>query len=292
MGVVLGIVARNLRLFFRDRMNVFFSLLAAIILFALYTLFLGNLQSASLETSFPDATSAELKAFVDTWMFAGIVGITSITTGLGALSVLVEDGASGRFRDFLVSPIRRGQLVLGYLLAALIISLVMTLVVLIASLAYMFFVSGVTLPLPSLLLVLAYIALSAAAFTALSAFIASFISTVASFAALSTIVGTILGFIAGAYLPVGVLPEGVRAVVNALPFAQSAMLLRQELTAGTLATLTGGQPAAEEFLREFYGIDLVVGDWSVPTGYVVAILAAMVVVFFALASARIRARIV
>jgi len=113
MGVVLGIVARNLRLFFRDRMNVFFSLLAAIILFALYTLFLGNLQSASLETSFPNATSAELKAFVDTWMFAGIVGITSITTGLGALGVLVEDGASGRFRDFLVSPIRRGQLVLG-----------------------------------------------------------------------------------------------------------------------------------------------------------------------------------
>ena len=40
----IDIVRRNLRLFFRDRLNVFFSLLGAIILFVLYTLFLGNLQ--------------------------------------------------------------------------------------------------------------------------------------------------------------------------------------------------------------------------------------------------------
>ena len=76
MGVVNTIIGRNLRLFFRDRLNVFFSLLSAIILFALYTLFLGNLQTTGLQESFPDATTAEIKAFVDSWMFAGIVGMT------------------------------------------------------------------------------------------------------------------------------------------------------------------------------------------------------------------------
>ena len=41
MSIVLAILSRNLRLFFRDRMNVFFSLLSGLILFFLYTLFLS-----------------------------------------------------------------------------------------------------------------------------------------------------------------------------------------------------------------------------------------------------------
>ena len=107
MRAVGSIVRRNLRLFFRDRMNVFFSLLGAIILFVLYTLFLARLQIDGLGETFPDATEQEIRAFVDSWMFAGIVMLTTITTGLGALASLVEDGESGRFRDFLVSPVRR-----------------------------------------------------------------------------------------------------------------------------------------------------------------------------------------
>lgn len=97
MSVVLTLMSRNLRLFFRDRLGVFFSLLSALILFLLYTLFLGSGQVDDLQQSFPGATEAEVKAFVDTWMFAGIVGITAITTGLGAMNVFVEDSASGRF---------------------------------------------------------------------------------------------------------------------------------------------------------------------------------------------------
>lgn len=292
MGVVRTIVGRNLRLFFRDRLNVFFSLLSAIILFALYTLFLGNLQTTGLQESFPEATTAEIKAFVDSWMFAGIVGMTSITTGLGALGVLVEDAASSRFRDFLVSPIRRGQIVAGYLLAALIVALLMTLIVLVISLLYLWLVDGVVLPPLSVLRIVGWIALSGAAFTALSAFAVSFLSSNSAFSAMSTIVGTILGFIAGAYIPVGSLPDAVREVINALPFGQSAMVLRREFTHGTLDTLTGGVPEASDSIATFYGIDLTVGDWAVTAPYVAAILGGMIVVFFALASARIRARIV
>ena len=55
MSVVCAIVGRNLRLFFRDRLNVFFSLLGAIILFGLYTLFLGNLQTDDLANALPGA---------------------------------------------------------------------------------------------------------------------------------------------------------------------------------------------------------------------------------------------
>lgn len=291
MGVVLDIMGRNLRLFFRDRLNVFFSLLGALIVFLLYALFLSNLQTSSITNAFPQADEADVRGFVDSWMFAGIVAMTSITTSLGALAVFVEDAATGRFRDFLVSPIRRWQLVLGYLLATVVVSLIMTTIVLIVSLVYLYFVDGFVLGLPYLARVIGWIVLSCVAFAALWAFIVSFIRTTGAFSGLATVVGTVIGFLAGAFIAVGLFPEAVRNVVNALPFAQAAMLMRQEFTDESLSALVGGQQQAIDELSAYYGITTFVGDWEVTVPVVVAILAACAIVFTTLAAWRIRARI-
>lgn len=291
MGVVLAITGRNLRLFFRDRLTVFFSLLGALIVFLLYALFLSNLQTTSILAAFPEAEVAQVRGFVDSWMFGGIIAMTSITTSLGALGVFVEDAATGRFRDFLVSPIRRGQLVLGYLLATVVVALVMTLIVLGVSLAYLFFVDGVVIAPAEIARTLVWILLSCVAFAALWAFVATFVRTSGAFSALATIVGTVIGFLAGAFIAVGLFPDLVRSVVNALPFAQAAMLMRQELTADTLSTLVGGQPQAIDALSAYYGVTAFVGDWEVTVPIVVAILAACAVAFTTLAAWRIRARL-
>ncbi len=291
MNIVGNLMQRNLRLFFRDRMGVFFSLLSALILFLLYTLFLGSNQIDSLQQSFPAATRDDVKGFVDTWMFAGIVGITSITTGLGAMNVFVEDSSSGRFRDFLVSPIRRETLIVGYLLSAAVVALIMTTVVLIISLAYLYLVDGVRFDAGAIAAVYGFLVLSCVAFAALSAFAVSFVRTAGAYSALSTIVGTILGFLAGSYIPVGALPEGVRNVVTALPFMQSALPIRQEMTADSLQILAQDQPEAVTELEELFGITASIGDWTVTNTYVVIILAAMTVVFTLLAAVQIRRRI-
>ncbi|MFJ7750105.1 ABC transporter permease [Arthrobacter sp. NPDC097144] len=291
MNIVGTLMSRNLRLFFRDRMGVFFSLLSALILFLLYTLFLGSNQVDGLQESFPAATRDDVKGFVDTWMFAGIVGITAVTTGLGAMNVFVDDSSSGRFRDFLVSPIRRETLIVGYLLSAAVVALIMTTVVLIISLVYLYLVDGVSFDAGTIATVYGFLALSCVAFAALSAFAVSLVRTAGAYSALSTIVGTILGFLAGSYIPVGALPEGVRTVVNALPFMQSAVPVRQEMTADSLQALTGGSPEAVTELQELFGITASVGDWAVTNTYVVIILAAMTVVFTLLAAVRIRRRI-
>ncbi|WP_104102164.1 ABC transporter permease [Arthrobacter sp. 08Y14] len=291
MNIVGNLMLRNLRLFFRDRMGVFFSLLSALILFLLYTLFLGSTQIDDLQQSFPGATRDDVKGFVDTWMFAGIVGITSITTGLGALNVFVEDSSSGRFRDFMVSPIRREQLILGYLSSAGVVALIMTTVMLIISLVYLYLVDGISFSAGQIATVYGFLALSCLAFAALSSFAVSFVRTAGAYSALSTIVGTILGFLAGAYIPVGALPEGVRTVVSALPFMQAALPIRQEMTADSLQVLAADQPAAATELREVFGITASVGDWTVTNPYVVFILVAMTVVFTLLAAVQIRRRI-
>ncbi|MET0297958.1 MAG: ABC transporter permease [Microbacterium sp.] len=291
MTAVLAIVRRNLRLFFRDRMNVFFSLLGAIILFVLYTLFLARLQIDGLQQTFPDASEHEIRAFVDTWMFAGIVMLSTITTGLGALATLVDDGESGRFRDFLVSPVRRTQLVLGYLIAAVVVAVVMSMIVLVLSILYLGILDGTWLTPLTILRIAGITVLCCAGFTALSALIVSFIRTNAAFSGFATVIGTVLGFIAGAYIPVGSLPTAVASTINALPFAQGAMLLRREFTDTTLTSMVGDSAEAAESIREFYGIDAYVGDLLVPAGIAFGVLVAMAIGFTALSAGRIRARI-
>lgn len=291
MSSVLAIVRRNLRLFFRDRMNVFFSLLGALILFLLYTLFLGNLQRSDIEKQFSGASSDHVFAFVDSWMFAGIVLIGTVTTGLGALSVLIEDGESGRFRDFLVSPTRQRSLVLGYLLSAIVVALIMSAVVIAVSVLYLGLVSGLWLGAAAIARIALLTLLCCAAFTALCAFIVSFVRSSSANSALNTVVGTATGFIAAAYIPLGALPHSVANAISAMPFAEAGMLLRREFTASTLTELTGGNAQAGAQVRDTYGIDLAVGDQAISPGFVVLILIVMTIVFTFLAAMRIRSRI-
>lgn len=289
MSIVLAILSRNLRLFFRDRMNVFFSLLSGLILFFLYTLFLARLQVDGLATTLPDATEAQITAFVDSWMLSGIVLLTTVTSGIGALSTLVDDRASGRFADFLVAPIRRTHLVLGYLVSAIVVSIIMSSVILVLTVVYLGTVREVWLGPEAIAAGVGVMILCCAAFTALAAFGASFLRTAGAYSAFATVLGTILGFISGAYIPVGSLPGPVASTINALPFAQGAMLLRRPFTHDTLDAVTGGNGTAAESLRTFYGIDLYVGSAMVPVWLAVAVLAAVAVGFTALSAGRIRA---
>lgn len=118
----------------------------------------------------------------------------------------------------------------------------------------------------------------------------SFLPTTGAFSGLSTLVGTLTGFVAGAYIPLGALPDAVRDGVSALPFAQSAMLVRREFAAAPLEALTGGASPQTTDLARAYGLELQVGG-VVPVGIAAAVLGLMAVVFTVLAVIRIRARI-
>jgi multidrug/hemolysin transport system permease protein len=285
------LTGRNLRLFFRDRAGVFFSLLSALILIALYALFLGDLQVDNLTEAFPDAASGDIHWFVNAWVFAGITMITTLTAALGAMTVYVDDRASGRFSDFIVSPLRRLELILGYLLSSFLVSLTMTLVILAVGQLYLLTQGNEVMSLDEAGEALAFVTLSSLAFAAMSSFAVTFLRSSGAFAALSTVVGSVIGFLAGAYIPVGTLPDEVGNVVNALPFAQSAMLIRQPMTAQALDALASDQVKAADAVSSFYGISAKVGDFAVTPAFAVGVLVAGFVVFAALGARQLARRI-
>lgn len=82
---MLALIQRNIKLFFRDKMTVFFSLLSSLILIGLYFVFLEG----TLSVEVADYIDPDLIMF--NWLIAGILAINSISTTLTAFGTKVKD---------------------------------------------------------------------------------------------------------------------------------------------------------------------------------------------------------
>ncbi|MGO1385492.1 MAG: ABC transporter permease, partial [Arachnia sp.] len=187
MRSTMALVGRNLRIYFRDRASVLLSLLSAVILLLLYLLFLGSLQVENLREELPNASDNDIASFVGSWVHAGIVMITTLSTGLAALGAYVDDRVSGRFKEFRVSPIRRWQLVLGYQISAVVVATLVSVVVLFGGSLLLKLLYGHSPSAMDLLASVGLIVLLSTAFAALSSFLLTFVSSQGAYTAFSTI---------------------------------------------------------------------------------------------------------
>lgn len=286
--MIAQLVGRHIKLFFRDKGAVFFSLLSPLILFALYFFFLGNVQLESLAESVPNVEESTLQAFLYSWVYAGIVMIAAVTTGLAALNIFVRDRASGQFTDFAVSPVSRWKIIVSYLLSTAVIAIGMTTVVYVLGQVHLLALGADAPSLTTILDTVWRYSLVALSFAALSSLAVTFLKSEGAFTSVSIIVGTALGFVAGVYAPIGALSTSVANILNALPFAQGAVLLREPFVADSLAKLSESQPQQLiDGLSDTYGLQAVVGDHAFTTLQLSAILASIAIVAVVLATLRI-----
>lgn len=274
---MMAFVSRNLKVFFRDRASVFFSLLAVFIIIGLYVLFLGDVWLQNL----PDMPGA--KALMDSWIMAGLLAVTSMTTTMGAFGTMVDDRAHKLIKDFNASPIRHSQVAGGYILSSFTIGIIMTLITLILAELYIAGGGGALLTLGALCKVLALLLLAALSNTAMIAFLISFFKSNNAFGTASSIIGTLIGFLTGIYLPIGMLPEGIQFVIKIFPVSHAALLLRQVMMEVPMQTVFAGAPAEmmEGFQQEM-GVLFKMGDTVMTTWTSIAILLGAAVVFYAL----------
>lgn len=89
MNEILTLMGRNIKIYLRDKVAVFFSFLSVIILLMIYILFLGNqFTSPSLEAIM---SQAELDFFKYSVMMPGVLVLNTITISMGNLGTLIED---------------------------------------------------------------------------------------------------------------------------------------------------------------------------------------------------------
>jgi len=268
-----AMVVRNLKLYFRDRISVFFSLLGVMVIILIYILFLGNMIADEVGNFAGDVA----RFFTDSWVMAGVIASASITTCLGGLGLMVEDRARKITMDFESSPLPRAQLVLSYVIAAVIIGLVMTTFTLLLGELYIVIYGGRFLSFPSLLKVLGIIILTVSASSAMVFLMVATVRTPSAFGTLSTLVGTLIGFLTGVYVPIGNFPEFIQRLIKVVPVSHAAVALRQVM-------MDEAVPLAHipEEVRVFMGIQFQFGNRIMPFWGHLSVLLATFVGFYAL----------
>lgn len=284
---LLTLTGRNLKVFFRDKTSVFFSLLAVFIVIGLYVLFLGDIMAKGLSHH-----GGDMRFLIDSWIMAGILSVTAVTTTMGAFGIMVEDRANNIIKDFSSSPIRRTTLAGGYILGAFIIGVIMSLVALVLFEVYIVAQGGALLGLAAMVKVIGIMLLSVLASSAMVFFIVSFFRSTNAFATASTIIGTLIGFLTGIYIPIGNLPEAVQAVIKVFPVSHSAALFRQAVMEAPMASVFANAPAAaQEQFSLSMGVVYRFGDTLTTAATSIWVLVATAAVFFALAALNMRRKL-
>jgi len=287
VSVVLQLAGRNIKIYLRNRMSVFFSFLSVLIIIGLYALFLGKVQVDGIRSQV--GSIAGIGPLVSSWIVAGLLAVNAVTVSLGALGAMVYDVEQKRFTDFVVAPVSRAAVVASYLVSALAIGLIFTFVALVGGELYIVASGGQVLGLIPALRVAGILALAVISSASIMYLLVSFLRSGSAFGVLSTLLGTLIGFLTGVYVPLGILPQSVQRFVLFIPFSYTAAMLRQAFCEAPLAVVFHSAPAqASPSYVRMYGIRLFWSNTEITVPTMLLILAVVTVVFLLLSALRLR----
>lgn len=271
----LGIlVKRNIKCYLREKSNIFYSLLTIIIIVGLYILFMSKIYTDDIKRNLEPLGATNFQWLSDSVMLSGLIPILSISVSLVVLSIIVTDKESKITMDFMVAPIDRSIWMLSYFVSSIIICAVASFGMVLLSDLYLFIVSGYTLSFLQLIKIFGIVILGVVFGNIFMLFIISFVKTSNGVGGVGTITGALQGFISGCYMPFGVMPQWLNYTLYALPFAQMSSLIRSVYLekAETVMNLNSQSVMFLEGWKDFYGVNLKYGDWTMPYWIMVIII--------------------
>lgn len=283
----LSLTKRNLKIYFRDYMTIFYSLLSMFITLGLMVFFLGDLNVESIVdvlSTFPgrDAVvdAENTKILVLIWTGGGIVSINAVTVTLACFSGMIEDRKMGRLNAIYTAPINRGIISLSYIAYAWVASVIICIITLLAFEAIGCTKGMCILSLSAHLKLLVIICINSWTFAALMYTLSLLVKTGGAWGAIGTVVGTLVGFFGGIYFPIGSLKEGIQSVIKCFPVIYSASAIREVMLEDImLETFKGVPDEVPQIVSEKMGVSLNVFDKSLSVGAEMAIVAAFGLVF-------------
>ncbi len=264
MGQLFALTGRNMKIYYRDRGAVFFSLLSMFITIGLMIFFLGDSSISAMQellAQFPgrdsvaDEKSAENLIYM--WTCAGIISINAVTVTLAVYSAMIKDRVNGIINSIYTAPISRGIIAGGYIMAAWAASIgVCMLTVIIVEMI------GVSkgMEMYSLqihLELLFMVVVNSFTYAAIMYVLALLAKTEGAWSGIGTVIGTLVGFLGGIYLPLGGLSEMIGNLLKVTPILYGTALFRNHMMKEMLEETFEGIPAEvmQEYC-EYMGIQL------------------------------------
>lgn len=284
MRALNSIIKRNLLVYLKDKESVFFTFMSMLIIIMLMLIFLGELNvdmvknviydmdEFMVETPIPeeylvpglrnpalDDTNA--RTLVLSLIIAGIIIVNGISSSIGMLGMMSWDEETGKLASYYIAPISRFVLVSAYVISAIFLSVIFSIITLVISEIILVITGGTLMSLTLALKVLSLIVLNAFSTTAFLFFITSLARTRSAFSGISIFVQTLSGFVTGMYVPIGIMPNIVRKILAFIPMTQGSAWMRKVFTTDALnATFAGLPKEAIKEYSELTGINIMIGN--------------------------------
>jgi multidrug/hemolysin transport system permease protein len=281
---IVSLVKRNIKIYLRDPLAVFFSFLSTIILMMIYILFLGNVGGDELGALL---TNNEMKFLIYSQMMAGIIVLNTLTIPLGNLGSIVTDFEQNKMDAFMVTPVKRYKIILGYYVASLLITLLLSLVFWVLAVIVLGLVTGIFFSFKIVITIIPIILLFVLISTSFMILLTTFIKSINAFGAVSGIFGSLIGFVSGIYIPLSSeSPQFLRSVSSIIPFSHMTIWVKGILLEPSYQTIldkTNGNQAVVDSVKDGFGageLGLLGLDISLPILIVGAALLSIVLLIY------------
>ena len=244
MRGILGLIKRNLLLFFKDWQSILFSLLTSIIVLVLYLLFLKGTFVVAINKEmeqYPGLASMvvekDIDMFANLLLLTGILGSAMISVPFSCITTLVRDRANKVDYDILATPMKRGQIIFAYFVSAVLSSTLLTGIILTIGLVGIRMQGNIYMNASQVVKAFSIVALGSISASAIFMIIVLFFKTVSACEAFFGILSAASGFVIGAYIPISQFSNGVQTVCNLFPASQITIMLRNILLNGLLENI-------------------------------------------------------
>lgn len=235
-----ALIRRDMKLYFKDKGMFFSSLITPILLLVLYTTFLKKVFDDSfrsaLEAAGATVADSVLNGVVGGQLISSLLAVSCVTVAFCSNLLMIKDKTSGARHDLTISPVRPSTMAMGYYLASLLSTLIITFTAAAVCLGYLACV-GWYLTASDVLGLLLDVFLLTMFGTALSSCINFWLTTDGQASAVGTIVSAGYGFICGAYMPISNFGTGLQRVLSFLPGTYGTSLLRNHAMGGAFAEM-------------------------------------------------------
>lgn len=232
--VLLALVKRNIKLYFKDKGTFIMSLITPLILLALFVTFLNNVYQSSLINIVGEGSVNKklIDAFSGGWLLSSLLGVCCVTIAFCS-NVQVSDKVSGSELDLNSTPTKKSVISLSYFIANFFTTFIICFVAMIVGFIYLAII-GWYLSIIDVLLIFLNLILCILFGTLLASIVENFISNQGGLSAVATLVSSLYGFLCGAYMPISQFGAGIRNFVMFIPGTYGVILFRNYYMNGVL----------------------------------------------------------
>ena len=236
------LAGRTMKLYLKNPLSILFSFVYMLLFIVLISLFLGDYMAEGMMDVYAEVEGmdfAHIRWLVDATSMAGVLMINCILVPLNVLTIMVQDSNDNRLDSFLVSAVARNKLVVGYWLAPFLVGIVMNILCLFIAEGFIVMNGGEWLSIRSNIEMAGLIIANTFSATSILFAAAMLTKSVSLYSTFTGIMSALVGFLTGAFLPIGMFPANIQKIFALVPAHHGATLMRRVMTREPLMATFG-----------------------------------------------------